>query len=759
VDLAVSKCSKAGHECYAVTADGFLLSFDAERNLDKWVDVKSSAFSISVTDTHIACACADGIVRLFNAPTLEYISTLPRPPPFRPAGTTLQTNDSDAAAGGAKRAASAPPNAIAVQMTTDNQRAGCIYSDRSFFVWDLRDVTKVCRCRAMHAHSGSIWDLDFLPSPAAQRAGLPPDSFVTCGSDSTIRIWGLAPRDGSKHETTAEGGEGSKRPVPFKDLRAMVVCSEWGVDAVDGNTGGGIRCIKVSPDGARVASGDRMGNLRVHTLSNGMHMEMETFLEAHDAEILSIDYGGQDGNLLASAARDRLIHVFDVNRNYDTLCTLDEHAAAVTSVRFAARGTRLISCGGDKRMIFRTLLQPPDKCTQTHNAYLRVDASLTQNVPLGTVYDVCVDRAGRLALSAGQDNGLIVWEVATGTKKRRYTTDCECTLRVRLDPTGMFAATTSSDKAIRLHDFHSGDLVCIAHGHSEPVTAVAFAPSLDRLVSASGDGCIFVWQLPAAVARSMLSRQSELHSSCESILSVASILSTPREGCERVSGAGVFAVSPLKQNGKAAKPTISDLKKITLKSDGSNDDRTEKDELVARNAIVSQRSMLSALLDETLDASKKKDHTSSVLAMPPSDPAAVTNKQIDASSTNSTSAAPLVKKDNWMQSAERQHKDAPALAILSGGVGGGGGGGGDAAKKRELRRVVEADLVVSEIEGHGIEQGQNVGSVIESSVAITADTAVSDADEDDKSGSELQVLSLLVQQHLLYWYKSTNTDT
>ena len=66
---------------------------------------------------------------------------------------------------------------------------------------------------------------------------------------------------------------------------------------------------------------------------------------------------------------------------------------------------------------------------------------------------------------------------------------------------------------------------------------------------------------------------------------------------------------------------------------------------------------------------------------------------------------------------------------------------------------------MSEIEGHGVEQGQNVGSVIESSVAITADTAVSDADEDDKSGSELQVLSLLVQQHLLYWYKSTNTDT
>lgn len=45
---------------------------------------------------------------------------------------------------------------------------------------------------------------------------------------------------------------------------------------------------------------------------------------------------------------------------------------------------------------------------------LRVNASHTQSVSLGTVYDLCVDRTGRLALSAGQDNGLVVWDVATG---------------------------------------------------------------------------------------------------------------------------------------------------------------------------------------------------------------------------------------------------------------------------------------------------------------------------------------------------------
>ena len=149
------------------------------------------------------------------------------------------------------------------------------------------------------------------------------------------------------------------------------------------------------------------------------------------------------------------------------MCTLDEHAAAVTSVRFAAKDTRLLSCGGDKRMIFRTLVHKPNNASAASPSdALCVDTSRTQSVPHGTVYDVCVDRAGRLALSAGQDNGLVVWEVATGTKKRRYSTENDCTLRVRLDPTGMFAATTSSDKGIRLHDFHNGELVSVAYGHS-----------------------------------------------------------------------------------------------------------------------------------------------------------------------------------------------------------------------------------------------------------------------------------------------------
>lgn len=42
--------------------------------------------------------------------------------------------------------------------------------------------------------------------------------------------------------------------------------------------------------------------------------------------------------LLASASRDRLIHVLDAGREYSLQQTLDEHSSSITAVKFAGGG-------------------------------------------------------------------------------------------------------------------------------------------------------------------------------------------------------------------------------------------------------------------------------------------------------------------------------------------------------------------------------------------------------------------------------------
>lgn len=98
--------------------------------------------------------------------------------------------------------------------------------------------------------------------------------------------------------------------------------------------------------------------------------------------------------LLASASRDRLIHIFNPEKNYSLEQTLNDHSASITAVKFTGKhrdhlspllglsittlgggsitlsgltciicapgqspGVRMVSCGADKSIYFQTAEQ------------------------------------------------------------------------------------------------------------------------------------------------------------------------------------------------------------------------------------------------------------------------------------------------------------------------------------------------------------------------------------------------------------------
>jgi hypothetical protein len=241
--------------------------------------------------------------------------------------------------------------------------------------------------------------------------------------------------------------------------------------------------------------------------------------------------------LLASAGRDRLVHIFDCSGGGNSckpLLSLDHHSSSVTAVRFTADGRRLVSASGDKTMVLA-------KVNGRHVARGRTIAT-----PLGSVNGLAIDATNKFAVSSGQDKKVLIlvcfahlhdhltsqphllppcsllqlsiWNLASGRNIRAYNPAPDGTpgselYKCDIDPSGTFVAVCGFDKAIRLLDFFSGEVVASVTGHGELITGLRFSPDGRRLISVAGDGGVFVWALAPALIEVMQQRMVELFAS------------------------------------------------------------------------------------------------------------------------------------------------------------------------------------------------------------------------------------------------------
>uniref|UniRef100_A0A2K5RTH9 Mitogen-activated protein kinase-binding protein 1 n=1 Tax=Cebus imitator TaxID=2715852 RepID=A0A2K5RTH9_CEBIM len=506
-DVACGRGKKAD-STFCITSSGLLCEFSDRRLLDKWVELRTTvAHCISVSQDYIFCGCADGTVRLFNPSNLHFLTTLPRPHAL---GTDIASvTEASRLFSGVANARY--PDTIALTFDPANQWLSCVYNDHSIYVWDVRDPKKVGKVYSALYHSSCVWSVEVYPEVKdSNQACLPPSSFITCSSDNTIRLWNT--------ESSGVHGSTLHRNILSNDLIKIIY--------VDGNTqalldtelpGGekadaslmdprvGIRSVCVSPNGQHLASGDRMGTLRVHELQSLSEMLK---VEAHDSEILCLEYSKPDTGLklLASASRDRLIHVLDAGREYSLQQTLDEHSSSITAVKFAASDgqVRMISCGADKSIYFRTAQKSGDgvQFTRTHHVVRKT-----------TLYDMDVEPSWKYTAIGCQDRNIRIFNISSGKQKKLFKGsqgEDGTLIKVQTDPSGIYIATSCSDKNLSIFDFSSGECVATMFGHSEIVTGMKFSNDCKHLISVSGDSCIFVWRLSSEMTISMRQRLAEL---------------------------------------------------------------------------------------------------------------------------------------------------------------------------------------------------------------------------------------------------------
>jgi len=63
-------------------------------------------------------------------------------------------------------------------------------------------------------------------------------------------------------------------------------------------------------------------------------------------------------------------------------------------------------------------------------------------------------------------------------------------LRLELDPSSNYVATSSSDKTMNIYDFFSGECFASMFGHSEISPGIKFLNDMKHFVSVSADGYV-----------------------------------------------------------------------------------------------------------------------------------------------------------------------------------------------------------------------------------------------------------------------------
>ncbi|XP_009882018.1 PREDICTED: WD repeat-containing protein 62, partial [Charadrius vociferus] len=391
---------------FCVSSSGLLCRFNEKRVLEKWIVLQVPLPNcLCLSEELIFCGCADGTVRIFRARDMHYLSDLPKPHPL---GVDV-TQDPPP-----RRTDLVYPDTIAVAYDACNRWLSCVYKDHSVYVWDVGDLRNVGKVWSDLFHSSFVWSVEVYPEFEERRSSLPPGSFLTCSSDNTIRAWTLG--SGSARPQRGSAYSRNLSNIIYVDNDTQHLQDSSGAPERSENVAhldvkAGVRVMQVSPEGEYLASGDRGGTLRIHELR---FMQVVAKVEAHDSEILCLEYSKPETGaaLLASASRDRLIHVLNVDKNYKLEQTLDDHSSAITSVKFAGNGdVQLISCGADKSIYFRNAQKVSEgfNFVRTHHVAEKT-----------TLYDMDIDITQKYVAVACQDRNVRVYSAASGKLKCCY---------------------------------------------------------------------------------------------------------------------------------------------------------------------------------------------------------------------------------------------------------------------------------------------------------------------------------------------------
>jgi WD40 repeat protein len=365
-----------------------------------------------------------------------------------------------------------PDTVTAVTANTDGTMLAAAAADNSIRLWDRATGKAIA---VLKGHTATVTALEFLPD------GL---RLASASLDKTVRLWNIS-----------DGRLAGRIDTPT-----------------------GINDIALTANGARLATAGADNFTGLWTVPDALSQPLDK--SAPNADVLAVS---PDRRFIASANAEGTVSVVDVDCGQIVDRTWKAHEGAVTGLAFSANGELLASCAADKRVHVWDVLSGEKRAT-LHGTLAELSAvafrpdgkQLATGTADGrvTVWNLEAEPPRMLAaVAGGQLQPAVAAPAETAAQK---DTDAETEPKelppplspngvpataVVVSPDGKLLATSgvANDRpAILVRELATGRLLHTLLGHQDAVTALSFSADNRRLVSGSTDQTVRVWNLADA---------------------------------------------------------------------------------------------------------------------------------------------------------------------------------------------------------------------------------------------------------------------
>ncbi|XP_066459838.1 telomerase protein component 1 [Eleutherodactylus coqui] len=375
--------------------------------------------------------------------------------------------------------------ALSVAISPDRQRFAVGHHSDSVYIYKVENGELVSQCLFENVAVGSlVWLSD--------------NTLVTGSSDSLIRVWNVSPGQSSCQITLC----GHRGPVQALALSTQFLASAsddvsiglWSVDnlmmsvssispdyVLRGHTAA-VTCCAFSPGGGNLlATGGKDRSLLCWDVSVNPPVLAHALLSCHKDWVTCCSW--TDDGMLVSSSGDGCVCLWDIRKETQLVRFAGHHSAVSSAL---CMGERVITTGRDGFLKVWSLTGTEIASIQTHQSQINQSAAYWEP-------EHSRDDADLVVYTAGSDAMVLKWSPLQMEQIQTLHGHGAAVISSAADPQLEVTVTAAQNGSIRLWGAPCRDDSLPVTSHKGAITAVAWSPDGDLVVSGGECGDIIVW--------------------------------------------------------------------------------------------------------------------------------------------------------------------------------------------------------------------------------------------------------------------------